>query len=89
MKPGHRARILQLAASRNEKGFSSVVAEALEFFLQSQSRRAEVIRAALALKGSLRKRNTADLSTQTLKTRANWQRASPILNWRAIDKDIH
>jgi hypothetical protein len=73
MKPEHRARVLELAATRGEKGFSSVVAEALELFLQSQSHRAEAIGAALALKGSLREREAAELSAQTRKIRANWR----------------
>src|ERR1035437_6874271 len=38
MKPEHRARILELAANRGEKGFSTVVADALELYLEAQSR---------------------------------------------------
>jgi len=33
IKPGHRARLLEVAARRGEKGFSSVIAEALESYL--------------------------------------------------------
>jgi hypothetical protein len=33
IKPEHRARILELAATRGDKGFSTVVAEALELCL--------------------------------------------------------
>jgi hypothetical protein len=73
MKPEHRARILELAASRGEKGFSSVVAEALEFFFESQRRRTDAIRDALALKGSMRETEVAGLSAQTRKIRANWR----------------
>jgi hypothetical protein len=36
MKPEHRARILELAEQRGEKGFSTVVAEALELYLETQ-----------------------------------------------------
>jgi hypothetical protein len=73
MRPEHRARILELAAKRGEKGFSSVVAEALEFFLESQSRRTNAIRGALALRGSMKETEAAGLSAQTRKIRANWR----------------
>jgi len=36
MRPEHRARTLELAANRGEKGFSAVVAEALDFYLVDQ-----------------------------------------------------
>jgi hypothetical protein len=73
MKPEHRARILELAAKRGEKGFSSVVAEALELFLDSKSRRTEAIRGALALRGSMPGTEAASLSDRTRKIRANWR----------------
>ena len=56
MKPEHRARILELAANRGEKGFSIVVAEALELYLAAQRGRTNAIESALALKGSIRRR---------------------------------
>ncbi len=37
LKPEHRARVVELAAKRGEKGFSTVVAEALELYLEAQS----------------------------------------------------
>jgi hypothetical protein len=39
MKPDHRAKLLELAASRGEKGFSSVVEEAIELLLTSEEGR--------------------------------------------------
>jgi hypothetical protein len=50
MKPEHRARLLELAANRGDKGFSTVVAEALELYLETQSGRAEAIQSALSLR---------------------------------------
>ena len=61
MKPEHRARLLALAAERGEKGFSSVVADALDLFLESQISRQDAIRGALALRGSLRETEAAGL----------------------------
>jgi len=73
MKPEHRARILELAANRGEKGFSTVVAEALELYLETQSGRADAIRSALALKGSMKEAEAAALSARTRKIRADWR----------------
>lgn len=73
MKPEHRARILELAANRGEKGFSTVVADALELYLKSQNDRKAAIRSALALKGSMREGDAAGLLTRTQTLRANWR----------------
>jgi predicted transcriptional regulator len=73
MKPEHRARILELAANRGEKGFSTVVAEALELYIEAESGRTNAIRRALALKGSMRETEAEGLSARTRKTRADWR----------------
>ena len=73
MKPEHRARILELAANRGEKGFSTVVAEALELYLEAQNGRTDAIRRALALKGSMSETEAAGLTTRTRRIRANWR----------------
>lgn len=73
MKPEHRARILELAASRGEKGFSNVVAEALELYLEAERRRTNAIQSALALKGSMSDTEAADLLAKTHRIRANWR----------------
>jgi predicted transcriptional regulator len=73
MKPEHRARILELAASRGEKGFSTLVTEALELYLESQKGRTNAIRSALALKGSMSATEAAGLAERTASIRANWR----------------
>jgi predicted transcriptional regulator len=73
MRPEHRARILQLAANRGEKGFSAVVAEALELYLKVQDQQESAIKSALALKGSISESDAADLLAQTNSIRANWR----------------
>jgi hypothetical protein len=73
MKPEHRAQILELAANRGEKGFSSVVAEALELYLKTHRDRTAAIQSALALKGSMREAEADDLLTRTQKIRSNWR----------------
>jgi len=73
MKPEHRARLLELAATRGEKGFSSVVAEAVELYLEVQGCREGAIRNALALKGSMKETDAAELRTRTRAIRADWR----------------
>ncbi|MGB7761699.1 MAG: hypothetical protein WBL61_17840 [Bryobacteraceae bacterium] len=73
MKPEHRARILELAASRGEKGFSNVVAEALELYIEARNSRTDAIRSALALKGSMGEAEAAGLLARTGSIRANWR----------------
>jgi len=73
MKPKHRARILELAANRGEKGFSTVVAEALERYFEAQGGRTNAIQRALALKGSMRETEAAALLSRTQGIRANWR----------------
>jgi hypothetical protein len=73
IKPEHRARLLELAATRGEKGFSSVVNEALELYLRSESGRAEAVRKALALKGSFGDSEARSLRNEVKKIRARWR----------------
>jgi predicted transcriptional regulator len=73
IKPEHRARILELAANRGEKGFSAVVAEALELYLEAQGSRTNAIRRALALKGSMKQSEAADLLARTRHIRTDWR----------------
>jgi len=73
MKPEHRARILELAAERGEKGFSAVVAEALDGYLRAEAVRSEAIRSALALKGALKETEASGLAARTREIRENWR----------------
>ena len=73
MKPEHRARLLELAANRGEMGFSTVVAEALDLFFETQSGRTNAIRNALALKGSMSDKEATILLANTQKLRENWR----------------
>ena len=73
MKPEHRARILELAANRGEKGFSTVVAEALDLYLKAEHDRKNAVQSALALKGSIGEAEATDLLTRTHSVRANWR----------------
>jgi len=70
-----RARLLQLAASRGEKGFSGLVQEAIDLYLRTQtesSRRARV-KAALSVLGTLGDKDVKALTEATRALRRSWR----------------
>jgi len=69
-----RAKLLKLAASRGEKGFSALVQEAIDFYLRTQAdtaRRARV-KAALSVLGSF-----SDKDAEALREATRALRKSP------------
>jgi predicted DNA-binding protein len=73
IKDEHRARLLELAARRGEKGFSGLVAEAVELYLESLARDEERRRAALRLRGSLSEGDAGELRRATRSVRESWR----------------
>jgi HPt (histidine-containing phosphotransfer) domain-containing protein len=68
-----RAELLKIAAQRGMKGFSQLVQEAVDSFLDSQSSRASLIDAALAMKGALKNKSSDDFEARTNSIRENWR----------------
>jgi len=73
MKPDHRAKLLELAASRGEKGFSSVVEEAIELLLTSEEGRKHDLQEALAVSGSLSRKEGEGLREHVSQLRESWR----------------
>jgi predicted DNA-binding protein len=73
LKDEHRARLLELAARRGEKGFSEIVAEAIETYLEALSRNEESRKAALELRGSLGEAESEALRQATRSLRESWR----------------
>jgi predicted CopG family antitoxin len=69
----HRAKLLELAARRGEKGFSDILAEAIETYLGSLSRTEEKRKVALSLRGSLTDEEAAELRSATRAIRDSWR----------------
>jgi hypothetical protein len=69
----HRARLLQLAARRGDKGFSRILAEAIERYLAELDRPDATRRKALELCGSLSRREADRLRADTAKLRQSWR----------------
>ena len=72
MKPEHRARILELAANRGEQGFSAVVAEALELYLEKQDAPENAAQKALAPQASASETEASALAAHARKIQENW-----------------
>jgi hypothetical protein len=73
MKAEHRSALLALAAGRGEKGFSSVLAEAIEEYLNGERKRAERREDLLALRGSLSDEDAEELRNYTKELREHWR----------------
>ena len=73
IKPEHRAKLLELAARRGQKGFSHLIAEALEAFLRAQTGQGAVRKRALTLRGALDSREAKSLRAVTGEIRASWR----------------
>ena len=71
--PEQRARLMELAARRGEKGFSKLVRQALDAYLRSQAGEEEKRRRALMLKGALDSREAERLRAATCEIRESWR----------------
>lgn len=73
MKGKHRSALLALAANRGEKGFSSILAEAIEEYLDSERARAERRKRLLAHAGSISVEEGERLRSITKSLREHWR----------------
>jgi hypothetical protein len=73
LRDEHRAKLLDLAARRGEKGFSAVLAEAIDTYLATLAGEEEKRKAALVLRGCLSMEEAADLRQATRSLRESWR----------------
>jgi hypothetical protein len=73
MKPEHRSALLALAAQRGQKGFSGVLAEAIEEYLDGELGRAKRRKELLLLGGVLSAEGANRLRRATTSVRKNWR----------------
>jgi predicted transcriptional regulator len=73
LRDEHRARLLELAARRGEKGFSSVIAEALDEHLRRHDAGPVERRRALALRGTLSASDADRLRSTVEAIRESWR----------------
>ena len=68
-----RAKLLQLAAERGEKGFSKLVQEALEKYLDELGGQETRIRAALSVLGKLDEASARQMEETVRELRKSWR----------------
>ncbi len=77
IKPEHRSALLALATRRGEKGFSGVLGEAIESFLNAEAEREKRRRTLLSLEGSLSEKEGDDARRIAAELRENWRGSRP------------
>ncbi|HTS67882.1 MAG TPA: hypothetical protein VMO17_02775 [Terriglobia bacterium] len=73
LKPEHRSRLLAIAAQRGEKGFSSLINEAVDSYLSEEAERVRKRERALQLRGVLTQKEAAELRKRAAALRASWR----------------
>jgi hypothetical protein len=73
LKPEHRSRLIAIAAKRGEKGFSTVLNEAVEAYLSEEAERDARREKALRLRGVLKQNEAAELHKNAAALRASWR----------------
>jgi metal-responsive CopG/Arc/MetJ family transcriptional regulator len=68
-----RAELLRLAAQRGEKGFSSLIREALDLYMRQHRARREIVAQALKLEGSFSEDEADALEASVLQLREKWR----------------
>jgi metal-responsive CopG/Arc/MetJ family transcriptional regulator len=68
-----RAELLKIAAQRREKGFSSLIREALNLYLRQHRARRETVEKALALRGSFDDGEADALERSVTQLRGKWR----------------
>ena len=68
-----RAELLKLAAQRGEKGFSSVIREALDLYIRQHRAKREVVARALELEGTFSEDEADALEASARRLRERWR----------------
>lgn len=73
MKKKHRAKLLEIAARRGEKGFSHLVSEAIDAYLERIERNDEKLKQALRLRGCLPEESANHMLAEAMQMRESWR----------------
>lgn len=73
LRDDQRARLLEVAAREGRKGFSHLIQEAVDRFLEDEKRRGEEVAAALEMVGSLAPEDARALRERTRELREHWR----------------
>lgn len=68
-----RGELLKLSSARGEKGFSSVVRDAIDLYLETHASRRDAVKAALGVRGVLEGEEGDALKSDVEAIRRNWR----------------
>ncbi len=68
-----RARLLEIAGARGEKGYSRLVQEAIELFLKERQRKDGLVKAALAQRGAFDDDEADEFEARIQQIREDWR----------------
>ncbi len=68
-----RAELLKLSAQRGEKGFSSVIRDALDLYIHHQQARKDAVAQALEVRGSFSEVEADALESSVRELRGTWR----------------
>jgi predicted DNA-binding protein len=73
LRNDQRARLLELAARRGEKGFSAVIREAVDHYLKEVEIRDRAVDQAVEILGSFREEEAEALRERVAEARRHWR----------------
>jgi predicted transcriptional regulator len=73
LRDDQRAKLLELAARRAQKGFSALIEEAVDRYLAEEETRARTIRKARATRGKLSDQAAQDIASRVKELREHWR----------------
>jgi len=73
LKDEYRAKLLELAAKKGKKGFSDIIASAIELFLKSENETLKAMRSAVSLRGKLSQKDAEELRMESKRLRTSWR----------------
>jgi Arc/MetJ-type ribon-helix-helix transcriptional regulator len=68
-----RIELVRLAARRGEKGFSGVVREAIDRYLEVEASREDLVQVARAARGTFSAKDADALAVRVAETRSRWR----------------
>lgn len=71
----HRSILLSLAAQRGLRGYSTIIQEALDFYIARETRSANTKMDVLKMKGNWGKSETEEVKHNLAELRKNWQQS--------------
>ena len=69
----HRMILLSLSAERGLRGYSSIIQEALDYYIEHQIRTKDAKRDILKMKGSWKTEETKKVKSKLTELRENWK----------------